>query len=404
MKPITHNNIYDSILDIEETRSWYKFKTLSRPLHKVMLSRWFDFFFTHHIVPTFVKIGFRKPLISLMFKMTAPAWETMGPLFDETYCFYPNLEKELRTIRKAFILREEKKQTHLKKIKQLNTYQIYNLFTKKIDAVFVENLVNEIDKSWVILPRAYSLLEKEHAAFLPIYLKHVNHDQNPVFLKVLLKILIEYSANFSLKYMHNNDHRRIMCKALFYGYAAMFWRNLRHPPEQYEDMLIFDIFYQWIVKFIKLESITSNDISGTVENMKRFRELFFPSANIFGFSNSCVKDNSWFLVSIRHGEKGVSAALNHFGPYKLYIKNTTQGGVSYIEVPKSFWTFLKKVKQSLVYETQGTKRSFLNFISKLKVRYKVNYKKSDMEDTMKFTGQRVLQMVNEFSDSMPVDV
>jgi len=263
------------------------------------------------------------------------------------------------------------------------------------------NILDEIVTSWTVLPRAYGLLEKKQAKFLPCYLKHINSEQNPIFLRILLKIIIEFSANYSLRHIHNDDFRQNMCEALFYGYAAMFWHNLRKPADGYEEMLLFDIFYQWTIKLIKQESLTNTDIQNTLEDMNKFRDLFFPLVNTFGFTKYCVIDSGWFLVPIRHGETGIAAALNHFGSGKLLIRNTTRGGVSYIEVPKSLWLFLRKMKTILPYEKPKTKKFFLTFMLKLKNGYQKNFKNTNKSRPLRFACPRVLQMVNDFSRSFP---
>ena len=91
---------------------------------------------------------------------------------------------------------------------------------------------------------------------------------NSEFRKILSRITIEFVGNYTLKYISESHPKGQMIDALFYGYAAMFWRNLRSPPNGFEDGLICKNFLYWMKSFQKRFAPINNDMAGTIKDME----------------------------------------------------------------------------------------------------------------------------------------
>ncbi len=112
-------------------------------------------------------------------------------------------------------------------------------------------LLEDICASWIILPRVHCHLEEHHSQCLLVYLRYLDKESNPEFAKILARIIIEFTGNFTLKHIGSIHPKDRMIEALFYGYAAMFWKNLRTPPAGFEDGKIFENFLHWARMFQK---------------------------------------------------------------------------------------------------------------------------------------------------------
>ena len=172
---------------------------------------------------------------------------------------------------------------------------------------------DDISLSWIILPRAYDLLEKDHSRYMLIYIKSLDKETESEFMRILARIIIEFVGNYSLKYIDDVQLKDQMVDALFYGYATMFWKNLRNPPGGLEDGLVFESFFRWAKMIHGRFASTNRDMARTTERMEEEKKKTFPVYNAFGFSHHNHYDVHRFFVALRHGISGVESVVRYFG-------------------------------------------------------------------------------------------
>jgi len=108
------------------------------------------------------------------------------------------------------------------------------------------SLLDEVSTPWIILPRAYRALERDHCRYLPLYLDMIKQSKNEQSLDKWIRIVIEYLANYSIKFANSTCPGEKIRDFVVNGYEAMFWRNLKSPPAGFEDIRVFEHFYNWM--------------------------------------------------------------------------------------------------------------------------------------------------------------
>ena len=130
------------------------------------------------------------------------------------------------------------------------------------------HMLEDIATSWIILPRAFGHLDEKHARWLPGYMAYMEKEGPSAFANVLVRIIIEFVGNFALKFSRPDYPREGIEETLFYGYAAMFWKNLRSSPGCAVDAMNFENFLRWIQLFCKRCPPASSDKAGALAMMK----------------------------------------------------------------------------------------------------------------------------------------
>jgi hypothetical protein len=221
-----------------------------------------------------------------------------------------------------------------------------------------EKLAKEFDDmslSWIVLPRAYDLLEKDH-----------------------------------------------MVDALFYGYATMFWKNLITPPIGLEDGLIFDSYLR-LARMIHDRFASSNrDMTKTTEKMEREKEKIFPTYNIFGLAHQRHDDVNRFFVALRHGIPGVESVVRFFGIGGPLLRDKTDGRLPYVAVPMTLSALFRLIKKRYRFETPRTRRSIREFLFRLGSNYHLDHIRmvfsgSEPPKVLRFVGPRVFKMVQDLA-------
>lgn len=165
-------------------------KCLSTVQHidNIPLPGWFNDFLEQSVLPPLVRIGFDRKIVDSIFRISAPAWELLGSSASPKLKLHPVLARYVQETRQ--------------------------------DVVFCP--IN-----WIVLPRAHSFLTKRDSLCLIVYLHYLNSVANIAYEKVLLRILTEFIGNFSLKFISPSLPEKKAIEVVFYGYVAMFWKNLQ---------------------------------------------------------------------------------------------------------------------------------------------------------------------------------
>lgn len=211
-------------------------------MQETMLPDWMSQLLKCRIVPALKRIGFDESFCWALFKMAAPAWALMGPITAEAVWFHPVLMEDIKEIRRGILLKAEKNAENLALLATMRPRDLHALAQNTMGPKNLLVLLEYIPTPWIILPRVYDFLDKRHSCCLLGYLRYLDSDSNPEFLKILARIIIEFIGNYTLKFIHKTHPKDQMIAAIFYGYAAMFWRNLSNPPSVWKILGFLNIF------------------------------------------------------------------------------------------------------------------------------------------------------------------
>ncbi len=393
---------FEKHLKLNEQKTRAKYLLAVDNMRPVFLPDWFFQFIETRVIPTFNQIGLEDSLVWAIFKMAAPSWELMGQVSGKRIWFNPFFIRVIEEIKEDL---QRQAENESRSIKSKETLQKLGPHIKNdIEPDEFLDLLSNISTSWLILPRAYHQLERQNARTLTGYLKYLEQESNLEFRKLMTRIVIEYVGNFALKYMNTYHVQQRMLHILFYGYATMFWKNLRNPPQGLEQMRLFEFFLSWAKNLHQRLGPIYTGMSETLKAMEMDLETIFPAANAFGFNKEFTNQLRSLVIALRHGQSGVSAAMMYFGTGGSLLKSESDGRIPYSYLPKVLWSFLQILKEQLPRETQATRENAALFLTQLKIDYSLQHTNmNDMEPeiskSLRFAAPRISRMINEFSSS-----
>ena len=133
-----------------------------RGMERIELPFWLIRLLKDNVFPGLSRIGFDELFEQALFKMAAHAWQSMGSVGDNVELIYPVLMKNIREIRRGIISDSRKNSRARSILDAMDPQATYSLINRTMHpAKLVENF-DDISFSWIILPRAYDLLEKNH--------------------------------------------------------------------------------------------------------------------------------------------------------------------------------------------------------------------------------------------------
>jgi hypothetical protein len=329
-------DVYEKRLRQLETEAQEKFKAAIEDLPQVKPADWFMRLLDESIIPAFTRIGFDETIARTLFQMAAPGWQKMGPITKECVWFHPAIMKDIREIRSGIISKSESA------------------------------------SSWMILPRAYHPLKKHHSRCLPGYLKFLDKETNSEFRKLLVRIIIEFTGNYTFKYLSEILPQRRMVSAIFNGYAAMFWKTLRNPPQGFEDDLICCHFLRWAKLFRRRCTALKHDMAKTIKQMEEKKQKVMPGKNFFHLTDHGHDDYEKFLITLRHGRPGIDAVIGYMGICTTLFGNITGGRIPYAAVPAALTELFQTIKRKYPTETPATQKNIREFLRRLTANYASN--------------------------------
>jgi len=337
--------------------------------------------------------------------MAPQAWQLMGPITNEEIWFYPILIKNFEEIRSGIISKARKNSERSSRLSGMNSLDLFSLVKRKMLPEHLFSLLEDISTPWIILPRVYDHLEEHHSQYLMGYLKYLDEETNSEFGRILARITIEFVGNYTLHFFSETLPKKRMIEALFYGYAAMFWKNLRNPPNGLEDIGIFENFFRWAKIFRNSFASINCEMERTFESMEEEKEKAFPAFNAFGLACDSHNDVSRFFITLRHGYPGIEAVIKYFGIGGHLIKNTTDGRLPYATVPKALSVLFREIKRRYSTETVRTQESIREVLMKLSAEYDQKRIRSvstggRLPDQLRFVGPRVLDMIHDLAESI----
>jgi hypothetical protein len=325
LRPKSNSNksypVYDSGTGVEFDEHLLSLEKIARCQYSKILEsltfkklpRWLDQMLEHRLLPTLQRIGFDDPISKVLFKIAPSSWKLMGPLNEIIVAFHPVINQQVKEVRQGLELNTGKKNEMFQcSVKDL-PHIISGTIEEKPSPENLFDLLDEIATSWIILPRAFRFMKKHHCHYLPVYLKTIGSETRESCLKIFSRITVEFVGNFSLKFAERHHPPDQIAKLLFYGYLALFWKNLRCPPENLENSAVFDHFFRWLCNLT-----SKNDFLGQAERraiwrMITMRTMVFPEKNLNRPQIRGKPDISPFIVTLRHGYIGIATILKNFG-------------------------------------------------------------------------------------------
>jgi hypothetical protein len=326
---------------------------------------WFLRQLDSQIIPALTRIGFEESFARLLFQTAASGWQGMGPFPNKCTLLHPALIKNLKSVRNEMISKGGSKP----------------------------------NSSWIILPRVYHFLKEEHSAYLLCYLDHLSVEPESEFRRILTRIIIEFVGNFTLKYRSSMLPRCLIDSALFYGYEAMFWNNLRNPPPGFEEDLIFNHCLRWI-KLLRTKCADLNDdMIQSIKLMEAYRKKVMLMGDPFHPGDNENTDLSGLLVTLRHGRQGAEASINFLGNWLYSLPRDATGRSLSALLPSALNRLLYIIKIKHQAETPAVQNLLQRFLLGLKESF-LSKDLAEPEcstrspEQFQFVVQRVLGLVN----------
>jgi len=307
-------------------------------LPDIKVEGWLIRLLASRIIPALMRIGFDESFARLLFRTAASGWQRMGPFPNKCTLFHPALIKNLKSVRNEMISKDG----------------------------------SQSDSSWIILPRIYHFLKEEHSAYLLCYLDHLAAEPQSEFRRILTRIIIEFVGNYTLKYRSSILPRCLIDSALFYGYEAMFWKNLRNPPPGYEEDLIFDHCLRW-TKLLRTKCVDLNDdMVQNIQQMETYRQKVMLKKDPIDPAEDENMDLSGLFVTLRHGRPGTVAAINFLGNW-LYSSRKDSAGRSLIALlPAALNKLFHTIKIKLPVESPEVQQALRKFLLGLRENFGSN--------------------------------
>ena len=330
------------------------------------LPGWFNDFLEQSVLPLLVRVGFDREIAGTIFRISAPAWKSIGPVTDLKLRLHPSLSRDIREIRSDIV-----------------SHPI----------------------TWIILPRAHSFLTKGDSHCLIVYLQHLDRVTNLAFKKIMARILIEFIGNYSLKFINSNLPKEQMIEAIFYGYAVMFWKNLQRPPPGLEDLLIFRNYLSWARAFKNRVSCKDAEKEAIIAEMEEIGNNILPDQNARALVPMKNRDASGLHISLRHGRPGINHAVQYFTMNSTSLHDGSHDHLSYRALPRQINTLFRELRSSYDRETPRTRESIHAFLMELKTAYsprtvRPNLSRQSTPGNLAFTQGRMACMVQDFSRSL----
>jgi len=378
-----------------------KYHTAIQDMPQASISDWFYRLLANRIIPSLRGIGFDEDIGWAIFRTAASSWESMGPITDKIIWFHPALIEKMEVIRKSIQHNSMKHSQIPWPDLRRHSQDLVAIAKMSMDPKNLFLLLEDIFASWIVLPRAFDQLEEHHAQYLPGYIKYLDTETNSEFGKIVARVTTEFVGNYSLKFAHSIPHgnRKRLAYALFNGYAAMFWKNLRNPPEGLEDHLVFENFFRWAKRIADKSFSINNEIMRTIEDMEYMKNAIFPVYDAFCLARDGPSDPVRFLTTLRHGHPGIESVIKYFGTGGNLLKDKTDGRLPYVLLPKTLSELFREIKKRYPSEPRRVQQFILKFLLTLRSEYepdriKMAWTQGGLYEQTKFVVPRIQRMIH----------
>jgi hypothetical protein len=325
----------------------------------------------NNILPTLTRIGFDESLARALFEIAPCSWQLMGPVNEKTVLFHPKINREIEEIRRGILLKARNRYEPRPWYAGSQSPQTLLVVQNHMAPENLFNLLDEVVTPWIILPRAFAFLKKQHCLYLPAYLKTINLETNEECLRIFIRITVEFVANFSLKFPDHRYPPDQLAKLLFYGYSAMFWKTLRCPPQGMENSAVFENFLNWIKILGRHANFIDSDVKETIGEMQKISALVFPGKTRIQPGCSRTDKGVLFLVTLRHGCLGIKSVLKYLGIDPLLKNRLSSSSFPNAPMLNALQCLLHAIKTNYCLESIRTQQNIRKFTSHLESAYAV---------------------------------
>lgn len=403
-KSIPYNDISKTIEEYE-SRAWCSCNTSLKSMTLPKIPRWFDSMMNTRILPVLSEIGMDVSFGRSLLQMAMPAWELIGPMTDKTVFYEPEALSELQEVEQGLLRKAENiyatrfwpslkaPQEFLNTVKQ--SMHPKNLFS----------LLEEVSTPWIILPRAYRSLERHHCRYLPLYLDMINQSKNEQSLDKWIRIVIEFLANYSIKFANSTCPGEKLRAFVVNGYEAMFWRNLKFPPAGFEDIRVFEHFYNWMAHSGSGLEALDMLVPSAINRMKSGMRTVFPSENGFRSGVDNKQEVSCFQISLRHGCLGIITTGNYFWIGHLLNSRKGDEKLEYLPTLVSLRSLFRRIERDFPFESKRTRYYIKDFLNQFETAYeKIRQSINDLDhlarDTLQFLINQILSMIRKLNQAL----
>jgi hypothetical protein len=295
-----------------ERQAWNACFEIARTLDTPGSGEATDEFLTTRVMPAFSKIGVDEAFIQALFGLASKAWGTLGTASENVVRLHPNMQQDIDEVRQGLLIQAERKMALHSGPAFLTPHESYDRLQATMDPANLHQLIDEIVTPWIVLPRAYTSLRRDHVHYLPAYLEMIGNETNEEALHIFTRIAIEFLANFTIRFADERYPRKQVVCLVTAGYTALFWKNLNTPPRGFEDIRIFEHFLAWLKHSGCRAKTPGHNPDAAIEDMEALKEMIFPPESDLLNRKSADPDISRFVVALRHGCKGIDCAVRYF--------------------------------------------------------------------------------------------
>ena len=356
-------------LRAHENIARHKFSNIKSNLKLELFPSWLDRKLGQSILPTLQRIGFDAQIARALFELTPADWKFMGPVNEKVIVFRPEINHDIAEVIAGLERRVVKNSGNSPRLEGTSPAFMTGTISDRASPEYLFELLDEIDTSWITLPRAFRFLEKEHSGYLPQYLKTLDRDTSESCLKVFSRIITEFMGNFALKFADRHHSPDQIEKLLFYGYSAMYWKTLRKPPTTMENSAAFDHFLNWISRLARRSSFLGSEAVRSVNQMIKFKSEVFPKTKNHQLQTCSWQSKSRFVITLRHGPLGIAAMLNFMGIDQFLKTRQIHGQSPFQSNQNELYRLLHTIQIGYYSESRKTRGYIRQFIGHLKSAY-----------------------------------
>ncbi|MDX2447198.1 MAG: hypothetical protein QNK29_08395, partial [Desulfobacterales bacterium] len=351
------------------------------------------------------EIGMDVSFARSLLQMAIPAWELIGPMTDKTVFYEPEALSELQEIEQGLLRQAE------------NTYathfwpslkapqEFFNTVQQSMHPKNLFSLLDDVSTPWIILPRAYRSLERNHCRYFPLYLDMICQSKNEQSLDKWIRIVIEFMANYSIKFANSTCPGKKIRAFVANGYEAMFWRNLKSPPAGFEDIRVFEHFYNWMAYSGSGLEVLGTVVPSAINRMKVGMRTVFPSENGFRSSIDNRQEVSCFQISLRHGCLGIITTGNYFRIGPLLNSRRGDEKLGYIPTLVALRSLFRRIERDFPFESKRTRYYIHDFLSQFETAYeniRQSIKNLDhlSRDSLQLLTKQILSMIRKLNQAL----
>ena len=269
----------DNQLRTLENKARQRYLDIYKTLSFEGLPEWLDRMLEQNVMSTLHRIGFDVPVSKVLFKIALSSWKLLGPVNEKIVAFHPAIIREIQEVRQGLKLNAHDSTEMIPQSHHAAETSVPGTINQDVSPENLFSLFDEIGTPWIILPRASSFLEKHHYHYLPVYLKTIDRESNASCLKLFSRITVEFLGNYSLKFADRHHPPQKLTKLLFYGYAALFWKNFRNSSKNLENGSAFDLFFKWLKRLARKSEFLGAEENNIIDQMINLKTMVFPSRN-----------------------------------------------------------------------------------------------------------------------------